>query len=142
MWIYYATILLAIISNVFYYIIQKATPHNVNPILSLAVTYFVAMLTCLVILPFYPNNDTLLGSIKKLNWTSISLGIAIVGLEIGFLLAFRAGWNMSIAGVSANVTVALILIPIGILLFKEHLKPVNVLGILICIIGLVLINRK
>ncbi|MCX8128783.1 MAG: EamA family transporter [Clostridia bacterium] len=142
MWVYYVSIILAIISNVFYYFIQKSIPHNANPLLSLAVTYLTAMITCLVVLPFYPNNEGMLDSFKRLNWTSVFLGVAIVGLEMGFLLAFRAGWNISTAGVLANVIVAMILIPVGITVFKEHLKPVNILGIILCIVGLVLVSRK
>lgn len=142
MWLYYLSITLAILANVFYYFIQKSTPGNANPFLSLFITYFIAMVTCIVIYPFYPNSENLLDSFKKLNWTSFFLGFAIVGLEIGFLLAYRSGWNISTAGVFANVIVALILIPVGILLFKEHLRPINLAGIALCIAGLLLISRK
>lgn len=142
MWPYIFPIVMAIIANVFYHIFQKATPSDVNPILSLLGTYLTAALTCLVVLPFYPNNGSFADSIKKLNWTSLSLGVAIVALELGFILAYRAGWNITTAGVLVNVTVALILIPIGILAFKEHLTVANSSGILLCIIGLVLIAKK
>jgi uncharacterized membrane protein len=142
MLLYYMSITLAITANVFYYFIQKSTPNNANPILTLFITYFTAMITCAVIYPFYPNSENLLDSFKRLNWTSLALGFTIVGLETGFLLAYRSGWNISTAGVFANVIVALILIPVGILAFKEHLKPVNVAGIALCIAGLLLISRK
>ena len=142
MWLYYISITLAITANVFYYFIQKSTPGNANPFLSLFITYLTAMIICVVMYPFYPNSENLLDSFKKLNWTSICLGFAIVGLEMGFLLAYRSGWNISTAGVFANVIVALILIPVGILIFKEQLKPVNLAGIALCIVGLLLISRK
>ncbi len=143
MFLYYASIAIAIASNLFYYIIQKSTPNNANPVLSLAITYFTAMVTCIIIFPFYPKNgQTLAESFRKLNWTSITLGVAIVGLEMGFLLAFRSGWNLSTAGIFANVVVAIILIPVGLLFFKETLKPINFAGIALCITGLVLMTRK
>lgn len=143
MFLYYASITIAIASNLFYYIIQKSTPENANPILSLAVTYFTAMVTCIVVFPFYPNNGQTIGeSLKKLNWTSITLGVAIVGLEMGFLLAFRSGWNLSTAGIFANVVVAIILIPVGLMFFKETLRPINIAGIILCITGLILMTKK
>jgi uncharacterized membrane protein len=143
MLLYYISISLAIISNLFYYIIQKSTPGNVNPLLSLAVTYFTAMITCLLIFPFYPNYGLTLGeSIRKLNWTSVALGVSIVGLETGFLLAFRSGWNLGTAGIFANVVVAILLIPVGLVFFKENLRPVNVAGIALCIVGLILMTKK
>lgn len=142
MWLYYMSITLAITANVFYYFIQKSTPGDANPILSLFVTYFTALMTCVLIYPFYPHKEALADSFKRLNWTGPALGVTIVGLEMGFLLAYRAGWNISTAGVFANVIVALILIPVGILAFGEHLKPVNLAGIALCIAGLLLIGRK
>lgn len=140
--LYIFSIVLVIISNVFYQIIQKSTPHDSNPILSLIITYFTAAIACLVILPFYPGKEELSIALKKLNWTSVSLGIAIIGLELGFLLAYRAGWSITTAGVFANVTVALVLIPVGIMAFKEQISLTNLSGILLCIIGLALITKK
>ncbi len=142
MWIYYVAILLTILSNVFYHIFQKATPNNVNPILSLLVTYLTAAMLCLVILPFYLNGESLTLSLKKISWTSFALGGAVVGLELGFLLAYRAGWNIGFAGILSNGMVALLLIPVGILFFHEKLSLVNILGILLCFGGLMLINKK
>lgn len=142
MWLYYISITMAIVANVFYHYIQKSTPGNANPMVSLFVTYFTAAVVCAVLYPFYPGRESLADSFRKLNWTSLALGVAIVGLEAGFLLAYRSGWNITVAGVFANVIVALLLIPVGVLAFGEHLKPVNLAGIALCIAGLLLISRR
>lgn len=142
MWIYYTAILLTIMSNVFYHILQKSTPSTVNPVLSLLFTYLTAAMLCLVVLPFYLNGESLTLALKKINWTSFALGGAVVGLELGFLLAYRAGWNIGLAGIFSNGMVALLLIPVGILFFHEKLSLVNILGILLCFGGLMLINRR
>jgi hypothetical protein len=63
-------------------------------------------------------------------------------LELCFLIAYRMGWPVSIAGLMTNVAVGLILLPIGISLYREQLSPVNTLGIALCIIGIILINYK
>lgn len=76
------------------------------------------------------------------NWTSIALGLAIVGLETGFLLAYRAGGNISYSGIFSNVAAMLILLPIGLIFFKEVLTIKNVLGIILCLAGLVLLQSK
>jgi multidrug transporter EmrE-like cation transporter len=76
------------------------------------------------------------------NWASVALGVAIVGLELGFLLAYRAGWNISVAGIVSASLVALVLIPVGLTFFKEKLTPLNLLGVVLCIAGLVLVNIK
>lgn len=139
---YYATIALTVISNVFYHIFLKLTPGSVNPILSLTVTYAVAMLTTLAIYPVYSAQTALLSDLKALNWTSYALGMAIVGLEVGFILAYRLGWPINMAGIVSNISVAVLLIPVGLFLFKESLSMINAIGLLLCIAGLALVNYK
>jgi drug/metabolite transporter (DMT)-like permease len=80
--------------------------------------------------------------VRKVGWPSVALGAVIVGLELGFLLAYRAGWNLSLASLVSNTTVALLLIPVGLLLFKEELKPVHIVGVLLALVGLVLVGQK
>ena len=70
------------------------------------------------------------------------LGISIVGLELGYLLAYRAGWNISVGSLVASILLALVLIPIGIMLYHEKFELTKVIGSVFCIVGLILINRK
>jgi drug/metabolite transporter (DMT)-like permease len=133
---------MTILANVFYHIFQKSTPKNVNPLISLSVTYFTAFLLTLIALPFYPHAGTLTSNIKQLNFTSVALGCAIVFLELGFLLAYRAGWNVSTAAIFSNVVVAILLIPIGMIIFKEPIKPRSILGLVVCISGLVILEIR
>jgi len=44
--------------------------------------------------------------------------------------------------VLVNVVASLILVPVAIFLFKEKLSWVNILGILVCLGGLVMLNWK
>lgn len=142
MWIYYLAIALTIVANIFYHIFQKSTPSNANPIFSLMITYLTAAVVCMIILPFYPGGESLIDSYRKVSWVSVGLGVAIVGLEFGFLLAYRVGWNISIAGMFSNVAVSLLLIPVGLLFYHEKLTLPNILGIGLCFGGITLINYK
>ena len=83
-----------------------------------------------------------MAEVKPLNWASIGLAIAIVGIEFGFLLTYRAGWNLGIAAVLTNVIASLILVPVAIFLFKDKISWMNILGILVCLAGLVMLNWK
>jgi multidrug transporter EmrE-like cation transporter len=40
------------------------------------------------------------------------------------------------------VVASLILVPVAILVFREKLSAVNILGILVCLAGLVMLNWK
>lgn len=70
------------------------------------------------------------------------LGFGILLLELGFLLAYRAGWNLSTAALASNVTVALVLLPIGLLAFREQLNAWNWMGVVLALAAIVLIGKK
>ncbi len=140
--LFVASIGLAIVSNVFYHIFQKWTPANANPYLTLTVTYLTAAGICITLLVLTGPGRPLGGAIRQLNWSSVGLGFSIVGLELGFLLAYRAGWEISLAQLVANSMVGLLLIPVGFLVFRERLAPLNLAGIVVCLIGLVMINLR
>ena len=120
----------------------KSTPSNVNFTVSLLVTYAVAFVVTLFGFFFFPVKTGVIVEIKQLNWASIGLAIAIVGIEFGFLLTYRSGWNLGIAAVLVNVIASLILVPVAILIFKDKISWVNVMGILVCLAGLVMLNWK
>jgi drug/metabolite transporter (DMT)-like permease len=138
--LFYVSISMAVLSSLLYHVILRFTPSDVNPAISLAVTYAVAVLVSLALLPVFPLSGSILGALKDLNWASYALALALVGLEVGFLLAYRAGWNISTAAIFVNVAVTLLLLPIGVLALKESLSVVNIVGVLVCLVGLVMIN--
>jgi len=142
MFMYIFSIILIVASNVMYNICQKSTPERANPFVALLVTYATAIVMTSVTLIFYRPEKSLIESIKQLNWTSIVLGISIIGLELGYLLAYRAGWNISVGSLVANIILALMLIPIGVMLYHEKFEPNKIIGSVLCIIGLILINKK
>jgi uncharacterized membrane protein len=125
-----------------YHVFIKMTPQGAHPALSLVVTYGVAAALCAGLLLFLPLKVPLTDSLKQLNWASYALALAIVGLEMAYILAYRAGWRISIAAVFVNTTVTLLLIPIGLLAFREKLSLMNVVGIFVAVAGLVMMNVK
>ena len=142
MFLFYFSITLAILSSALYHFVAKSTPSNVNFTVSLLVTYAVAFVVTLLGFFFFPATNGITVELKHLNWASIGLAIAIVGIEYGFLLTYRAGWNLGIAAVLVNVVASLILVPVAIFVFKDKISWVNILGILVCLAGLVMLNWK
>lgn len=141
MFLFYFSISLAIASSALYHFVAKSTPANVNFTVSLLVTYAVAFVVTLFTFFVFPTKDVL-AELKQLNWASIGLAIAIVGIEFGFLLTYRAGWNLGIAAVLVNVVASLILVPVAILVFKDKISWINIAGIFVCLVGLVMLNWK
>jgi len=142
MFLFYFSITLAICSSALYHFSAKSVPSNINFAISLIVTYAVALGITLIVALLSPAQNGLAFELKKLNWASFLLALAIVGIEFGFLLVYRAGWNLGIAAVLTNVMASLILLPVAIFIFKDKLSWVNVLGIFVCLAGLVMLNWK
>jgi drug/metabolite transporter (DMT)-like permease len=140
--IFYFSILLTIISNVLYHIFLKQLPSGIHPAIALIVAYASALLACLLYLLLFPPVEGLLLSLRKISWVNVAVGFAIVGLELGFILAYRAGWNISLAGIVSASAVAVILLPVGLLAFKERISLINLLGVAVCICGLVMVNIR
>lgn len=141
MFLFYFSITLAICSSALYHFVAKSTPSHVNFTVSLLVTYAVAFVVTLFSFFVFPTRDVL-AELKQLNWASIALAIAIVGIEFGFLLTYRAGWNLGIAAVLVNVVASLILVPVALFIFKDKISWINIAGILVCLAGLVMLNWK
>jgi multidrug transporter EmrE-like cation transporter len=142
MFLFYFSITLAICSSALYHFTAKSTPSNVNFTVSLLVTYAVAFVVVLLTFFFFPIKNGISFELKQLNWASIGLAIAVVGIEFGFLLTYRSGWNLGIAAVLTNVVASLILVPMAIFIFKDKISLVNILGIFVCLVGLIMLNWK
>lgn len=139
--LFYFSIALAIASSAFYHFVAKSTPANVNFTVSLLVTYGVAFVATLFTFFFFPTSSVA-AELKQLNWASVGLAVAVMGIEFGYLLMYRAGWNLGIAAVLVTVLASLILVPVAIFVFKDKLSWVNIAGILVCLAGLVMLNWK
>ena len=141
MWNYIWPVFLILGSNIAYNLMTKSTPAQVNPFASLTVTYLVAAVFSFILLLFSSSGHPM-ADFREVNWTGVVLGMAIVGLELGYICLYRAGWNISVGSLVANVLLAACLLVIGLVVFKEAVGVKQMLGIAVCLCGLVLINMK
>ena len=139
---FYLSMIIAIISIVFYQIFQKGISNNVNPAVSLIVTYVISIIVSLILYFIFPSTEGFRDSLKNVNYASYLLGIAVVGIEIGFLLIYRSGWKLGIAAPFSSSITNVLLIFIGLVVFKEHLTGVKLIGLLFCMVGIFMISIK
>lgn len=83
-----------------------------------------------------------MAQIRQLSWLHIGLAFSVLFIEIGFLLMYRAGWNLSTGNIMTGVVINLSLVIIGLLVFNEKLNTINFVGVILCIIGVTLINYR
>ncbi len=141
MWNMIWPVAIIVIANTFYNICAKSTPAQANPFLSLMVTYGVSFSVCFAGFLVFPGRENLTAEIGRLNWVSLAFGLCLVGLELGYIMAYRAGWKVSFLSLTANIVLACVLLVLGVFLYKEGISPKQLLGMAMCMGGLVLISR-
>lgn len=88
------------------------------------------------------HSKSLVTEITNINWTAFVLGLSIVGLEFGYVYMYRAGWKISVGSLVANISLACVLLLLGILMYKETVSIRQLIGILVCISGLIMISTS
>lgn len=135
-------IALVVLSNTVYQVCAKSMPKDLNPLASLTVTYLLAAAASAALYFILNPGGNLLKAYGRLNWVPFAFGIVIVGLEVGWIYAYKAGWQVSTASVVQGAALAVALIFVGFLLYHEALTWNKVVGVAICLVGLAFINLK
>jgi len=134
-------IALAVLSNVAYHLGQRAVPRAAHPLAAVFAMYVVAAVGTLALMPFAPPALTRPGIAAALHWSVVAVGLSIVGVEIAFLLAYRMGWEVSRVVLTTHVLLAAILVPLGVLAFREPWSGPRGVGVVLALAGLWLLNR-
>lgn len=133
---------LIVLSNAFYQICAKSVPMQINAFASLTVTYIVGAVVSFGIFFLTKSDALFFEEFKKINWASVILGLSIVGLETGYIYAFKAGWPVSICQIVQASILAIILIFVGFFFYHEGFSWNKIAGIVVSLFGLALINLK
>ena len=133
---------LVVLSNVLYQICAKSVPNGMHPLASLTVTYTVSAVVSLVLFFVLNRGGNLFKEYAKLNWAPLVFGVVLVGLEVGFIYAYKAGWAVSTAQIVQSAVLAVALLFVGFFLYREPLRWNKIVGVVICLAGLIVINLK
>jgi drug/metabolite transporter (DMT)-like permease len=106
------------------------------------VFYLVAALASLPLFWLFPMAESPTVEIGKLNWAVAGVAVSIVLIEIGFLLAYRAGGELSTAFVTTAAVVAISTLAIGSLFFGETFSATKIGGVALCLAGIGLITIR
>lgn len=138
---YYWPIALLVFSNVFYHICTKSVPEQLNPFIMISGTYVVGAIVSLACFFLLSPEKNLSAQLSHINWTTFMLGLSIVGLEVGAIYMYKVGWNISVGNLVQSTILTVILIVIGVLIYKETITPMQIVGIVLCAVGLIFINK-
>jgi drug/metabolite transporter (DMT)-like permease len=135
-------LIIAVTGQVLYHVAQKSVASDANPVISLLVFYGAAAVLTLPLLFFFPTTRSLSDEFSSLNWAVIAVAASIVLIEIGFLLAYRAGGSLSGTFILTAAIVTMCTLFIGVLFFKESISIGKVIGVAMCLGGIALISSK
>lgn len=134
-------IALVVFSNVVYQVCAKSVPKDMDVMASMTITYIVGAV-CSAFMFFVMNkNSNLLQEYSKMNWAPIFLGVSVVGLEVGFIYAYKNGWPVSTASIVQSAFLAVVLLLVGALLYHEPISISKMAGVGFCLVGLFFLNR-
>ena len=133
---------LLVISNTVYQICAKSVPKGLNSFAALMVTYLIGAAASAILYYTIGSGGNLFKEFGKVNWAPLVLGIVIVGLEAGWIYAYKAGWQVSTAFIVQSAFLAISLLLVGFFIFHESLSWNKVVGAAICLVGLVFINLR
>lgn len=133
-------LLLVVASAVGYQVGLKEVSDVGDPMASLMVTYLAASVVSFVIYFFQSlGKESFFRGVLSVNASAMGLGLAIVGIEVGTLFMYRAGWAVNVAFVVANSLIVAALMLTGFLLYKEKLTLRQAIGVGISLAGILCI---
>ena len=141
MFSFYWPIGLLVLSNVFYHITAKSLPVQVDSFFSMTVTYLVGAAVSLLLFFTLGSGEPVSQQVAGLNWAPLVLGLSVVGLEVGAIFMYKAGWEISVGNIVQAIFVAIALLVVGVLIYKEALTGTKVAGIAACLVGIFLLNK-
>ncbi|MGC4017909.1 MAG: EamA family transporter, partial [Muricomes sp.] len=136
---YFFPLVLVVFSNVFYHIMSKRISPSLNPFLGLMITYGIALCVSIVLF-LMTKKESLMTEMREANLSNFLLGAIVLGLEGGYMIMYRNGWEISKGSLVSNICVAVILMVIGLLFYKESISLRKMIGAAFCILGVFIIG--
>ena len=129
------TIGLIVASLVGYQLAQRTMPTGTNPFAVIAIAYVLGIIACAFLAPgvgkpIGPADVALLR-----HWPIWVLAGSVVGIEVGYLLAYRAGWPLATTTGITYTTTMVLLAVIGATCFSEGISPRRAAGVVLAIGG-------
>jgi drug/metabolite transporter (DMT)-like permease len=137
----FGPLLLVVGGSLLYHVAAKSVPKTLEPFGALIGVYATALAASLIAYALARRGAMPIHIAGLWHPTVAAVGIGALMIELGFLLTYRAAWPVSIASVMTNGLVAVLLIPVGAAIFGETISAVRVAGIVLCLLGISLIQR-
>ncbi len=137
----YLPVLIVVSANVTYDISSKSIPEGLNAYAGITITYSILAIFNYLVFKVMNPEIPIIVEWTQVNWAVILFALTSVGIEIGYISLFRVGWNISLGGMVCNTLLAVCMLLVGRFLFSEAVSLIQFLGVILCVTGLIIINR-
>lgn len=134
-------IAMLVVGHTVYQISAKSVPADMDPYAAVFLNYVIASLLAFLLWMVLGEERSMAVQFGKMNWAPITMAIAITAVEVASVFMYKVGWNISIGSTIANILTAIVLAGVGVMLFKEIMSFNQIMGIGLCILGIIVINR-
>lgn len=140
--LYYVPVVVYLVAAVAYQIVAKTAPSAANPFAMLTVVYGIATALCLMLVFVTKRAETLAQAFSPMPKSVIAFGMCVVGLEASMIYAYRLGWEASVFPTVVYIAMIILLLFVGRLLFSETLSIKKMIGVALCVAGLIFMRAK
>ena len=134
-------ITVAVLANVLYHIASKSIPAAQNAFMGLVVNYSTALLASAILFFMTPHEKILVEAARS-NWACVLMGLAITGVEVSFVMIYRAGGKLSTVSLIVNILLALAMLAVGGFFYHEQITAQKIFGAALCIAGVVMLSLQ
>jgi drug/metabolite transporter (DMT)-like permease len=124
------TLGLAIVGQILYQVGQRAVPANASPFAVLTVAYFAAGILSVLLAAVFGGLGSGTDLRAAVSWPTWLIAAAIVAIEVGYLVAYRSGWTIGTAFVTASTITVIVLALIGWVFLGNALSMRQIAGII------------
>lgn len=118
----------------------KEISTGIHPLTVLVLTYLSASFASFILYFFLaPQGENRKKEIFSWNPSALGLGFSIVGIELGVVYMYRAGWTVQTSFILTNSLIVAALMAAGALFYKEELKLRQLAGVVLTLAGIVCI---
>jgi len=137
----YLPIAVAVLANVLYHVASKSIAAEQNAFMGLVVNYATALAASTVLFFLTPHEKILVEAARS-NWACVLMGLAITGVEVSFVMIYRAGGEMSTSSLIVNILIALAMLAVGGVFYHEQITAQKIFGAMLCIAGVIMLSLR
>lgn len=134
-------IALLVVAHTIYQISAKSVPEAMDPFAAVFFNYVIAAALAFGLWMIMGQDRSLPTQLGKMNWAPVTMAMAITAVEVASVFMYKVGWNISIGSTISSIMTAIALVGVGVLIYKEVVTANQLIGIGLCIVGLVVMNR-